>query len=947
MIPSYFRLISLAGLAAVLVVGFGQTTARAQAGQPTLFYSDLTDGPRTGGENNKGAYVCVYGRNFGASRGTSTITVGGVPVDNYPVWGDGIAPARGDSKACFQLGNAAPTGATNLQMTVNGIASNTLPFYVREDAADKIYCVSDTPLPAGSATPSDSNNGHFGKCWASTDAAWMGASNVQGSIIYLHNIKKTTATGPCNGYAWCTQVGGADASHMSAIAAYPGSDSTIGTMTRGMQVNGLHVTVDNYTVAGLTLRAGGYAFHENGAGTLFFQNWRLVGADIQCSSHGYAACVVAHYTARSQILGNLIHDVMLTEPHGYLPTSLPGGGPLDSADSVLISVVSDGSGTCVANSVNSPGDLYVGESDFQFMGGPPGLNGEGYQFGTYKVKAIGANSFTFTCGTVAAGQYTASTNPYMWWTARPKMQHTLYMGTNSTDYEIGWNEFKNNWSNNDINLNSTPENVTNPRNPSGAGTWGVPHPILSTDPQQPGYPLLGTTTGCVSGTCTSNRTYYVSMSWLDSSGNESDASHETAISLAAGERATLSAPPFTIGSQAAPGYLALSGCSDTCMPVKWCVFVGATPKSGTKQGCYGAGISYTEPPTGITTTGTTRLNFATQTAGQQGGYAGTHIFIHDNLIYGGQTAGISENSASPEPTGLYGDDATSGGVYIYNNVIYRQAKGLMIVKPSLVGVYTASDGLGHSTCILLSSAAQNGPTIKGTVHVDNNTCYDVGQYWNNVSGPIVGFLSIGQEPHVQCGAKVTANNNVFVSPISPSLEPFTPIPDYPCVNSLSGEKNLWYNTAAPATPPPAASTLSGDSSCIKSLKSGEGTPCFTNNISADPLFVNPATGDFHLQSTSPAKSGGVNTYPVIDFYGVPRGQNGTYSIGAFELGSSSQSITLIYDLNGDGVIDQKDVDAAVAQLIAGSCGNADINGDHSCNIVDVQLLINAIRAGLR
>jgi hypothetical protein len=719
-------------------------------------------------------------------------------------------------------------------------------------------------------------------------------------------------------------------------------------MKRGQQVNGVHVTVDNYVVAGLSLRASAYAFHQNGAGTLFFQNWRLVASDIQCSSHGYAACVVAHYTKNSQILGNLIHDVMLTEPHGYLPTSLPGGGPLDEADGILSNVVSDGAGTCIANSVRAPGDLYVGESDFQFMGGPTGLNGEASQIGNYRVTAIAPTSFTFTCGAVAAGTYDSQSHPYLWWTARPKMQHTLYMGTNSTDYEIGWNEFKNNWSNNDINTNSTPEFVANPRNASAAGTWGVPHPLLPTDLPQPGYPVLGTTAGCLSGSCMADRTYYVSMSWLDGAGNESDASHETAITVAAGQRVTLSAPPFTIGSQATPGYLAYSGCSATCMPVQWCVFVGKTPKTGTKQGCYAAGGSYTEPASGIVSTGSPRLNFATQTAGQQGGYPGTHIVVHDNLIYGGQTAAISANAWSPTPTGLYGDDSTPGGVYVYNNVVYRQAKGLYVPKPSLVGVYTPADGLGHSACILISSVAQNGPAIKGDILVENNTCYDVGQYWSAASGPIVAFVSAGQDPHVQCGAKVKLNNNLFVSPNAPSVEPFMTT-DYPCSSSISGQKNLWYNSAAPATPPPGASVANGDSSCIKSLTSGTGTPCFTGNLTADPLFVAPQAGDLRLQATSPARSGGVTAFPTIDFYGVRRGAAGSYSLGAFEIGggvSSAPSQVSIYDVNRDSVVDQKDVDAAVLQIQQG-CTTSDVNGDKVCNIIDVQLIINAIRTGVR
>ena len=40
---------------------------------PHIFYSDLESGPNTGGENNSGAYVTVFGKNFGAIRGNSTV----------------------------------------------------------------------------------------------------------------------------------------------------------------------------------------------------------------------------------------------------------------------------------------------------------------------------------------------------------------------------------------------------------------------------------------------------------------------------------------------------------------------------------------------------------------------------------------------------------------------------------------------------------------------------------------------------------------------------------------------------------------------------------------------------------------------------------------------------------------------------------------------------------
>jgi hypothetical protein len=64
------------------------------------------------------------------------------------------------------------------------------------------------------------------------------------------------------------------------------------------------------------------------------------------------------------------------------------------------------------------------------------------------------------------------------------------------------------------------------------------------------------------------------------------------------------------------------------------------------------------------------------------------------------------------------------------------------------------------------------------------------------------------------------------------------------------------------------------------------------NISTDPLFVNQAAGDFHLQSTSPAIDAGTNSVanlPQTDFAGNPRILDGnndcvsTVDIGAYEL----------------------------------------------------------------
>ncbi|MFH1413957.1 MAG: PKD domain-containing protein [Candidatus Omnitrophota bacterium] len=115
----------------------------AHAAAPVVFYSDLISGPNTGGQGNKGVFVTISGNNFGATRGSSYVTVGGGQVDNYPVWSD--------SKVVFQLGSSASTG--NIVVTTSEGLSNAIPFTVR---SGNIYFVDiNSPNNPGSGTYSD------------------------------------------------------------------------------------------------------------------------------------------------------------------------------------------------------------------------------------------------------------------------------------------------------------------------------------------------------------------------------------------------------------------------------------------------------------------------------------------------------------------------------------------------------------------------------------------------------------------------------------------------------------------------------------------------------------------------------------------------------------------------------------------------------------------------
>src|SRR5215472_13970161 len=258
------------------------TSALAQAAGPQIITSDLQSGPNSGGANNKGAVVTIYGFGFGATRGTSTVTVGGVNADNYPQWSD--------TKVSFQLGNAAVSG--NIVMKVGGAASNAVPFTVR---SGKIYFVS----PTGA----DTNAGTFTAPWHGVVKAKNTA--VAGDIIYLLNGVNETGLDSSSSNATLALAKSGTASLPIAIVAYPGATATIGSSTGSSYGIRTTAAANNWVLAGLTLRGAHSALTVTNS-----SNWRVVGSDISCpNASGPGGCVDFSSSKTVSLIRNRVHDV--------------------------------------------------------------------------------------------------------------------------------------------------------------------------------------------------------------------------------------------------------------------------------------------------------------------------------------------------------------------------------------------------------------------------------------------------------------------------------------------------------------------------------------------------------------------------------------------------------------------------------------------------------------
>ena len=263
--------------------------ASGMAQAPVLFFSDLTSGPNTGGEGNNGAYVTVFGNFLGSSQGGSTITVGGGLMVNCKQWGTPWTQLpSGQSwiqKITCQLGPNAATG--NIVVTVNGQASNGLPFTVRPG---NIYFVS--------GTGSDSNTGSFTAPWRTLPHAVQNMA-AEGVLYAMTGSDATVDDNMGMDAAlslyseWC---GPGPNGYPRAAIVYPGDTVTIGNpslspqlgiRTTGPETGPDYVCTGYWTFAGFTLRGNG-ATALNGPSS----NWRVVGNDFSCpNGNGEDACM--------------------------------------------------------------------------------------------------------------------------------------------------------------------------------------------------------------------------------------------------------------------------------------------------------------------------------------------------------------------------------------------------------------------------------------------------------------------------------------------------------------------------------------------------------------------------------------------------------------------------------------------------------------------------------
>ncbi len=276
----------LAGIGAALFLAISPLIAWAA---PKVFYTDILTGPNSGGENNDGAYLTLFGSGFGASQGSSQVTINNVPVATYKQWSD--------TKITIQPGPSVTSGAIEVK-TPEGESNTDHVFTV---VPGKIYFVAlsgsdfrgkvgniNRPFRSIQKTLDRSDFGP-GDQLVVRGGDWTDNNKIYDAFFSIHH-KSGTAAAPI------------------VVMGYPTETvNLIRTKTNGV-IRGIHdyATNGHYVIANFHIHLNGGGGVCIGAGP---EDVRIVNNEGEgmFEDSGGSSCI-AGSGKKLRILGNYLHD---------------------------------------------------------------------------------------------------------------------------------------------------------------------------------------------------------------------------------------------------------------------------------------------------------------------------------------------------------------------------------------------------------------------------------------------------------------------------------------------------------------------------------------------------------------------------------------------------------------------------------------------------------------
>ncbi|WP_158789660.1 Ig-like domain-containing protein [Granulicella sp. L46] len=305
-------------------------TVPAFASAPVCMYQDVQSGPATGGEGGNGIYLDIYGLNFGASQGSSTVTVNGTPVAQYLYWG---ADHTGDRQQIGVQIASGTTGSGQIVVTTPGGSCSNLTFTVRSGHIWFIGPSVDTSAPGNCSTMeaansystpwgltnfASTNEGDYNDATMRTPETYNNCLALGDTLVFLNGVNYPYFDG--NGWHASLTVDwpGATPSSFVTYMARPGATATLGG--EGWSDAGIRNKAENasYNVySGLTT-IGGEIDGHGGSGIDAYIGDRVVGNTIECPACSGQAGAMGGGTG-TIALGNALTGISTDL------TYLPGG----------------------------------------------------------------------------------------------------------------------------------------------------------------------------------------------------------------------------------------------------------------------------------------------------------------------------------------------------------------------------------------------------------------------------------------------------------------------------------------------------------------------------------------------------------------------------------------------------------------------------------------------
>jgi len=286
------------------------------SGWPVVLFSDLSDGTVSGWEGSatKGAAVSIWGRNFGAERGSSYVTVGGVNLtsdSDYAEWcivnttgnyDTGYNSAQGFERITFWLNSSMALGITSISVTTPDGTSETIPFYTRNTG--NIYFVS--------TSGNNSNNG------LTVATAWLEpkkarASLAAGDVAYFKagNYGTEDAWGANIDFLNTNHANGTENNSISMVS-YPGEFASLVVQSETIRHHGSSGDVLNYwTFAKFIMRPVNHISNWGLLGLGTDDHVRFIANDM--STYPSYKPTILPFSGQSgsnwlQVIGNYVHD---------------------------------------------------------------------------------------------------------------------------------------------------------------------------------------------------------------------------------------------------------------------------------------------------------------------------------------------------------------------------------------------------------------------------------------------------------------------------------------------------------------------------------------------------------------------------------------------------------------------------------------------------------------